>query len=216
MPAPVIGAIAAPVAGQVVGGLLGGRGKAQAQVPADMAPLRQQQISLLMNLIGGGGDPTKRLEGFFGPLTSDLQRTATNTIQQYATMQRPEQRTLEALQPLFMRNLAAANQSGGRFGSANALMRARAAEDFNVLGAQISGQAQDRQLGAAQLLAGLGQQNVAQRLALLTGLLGTAQGAAFNLPISQTQSGAQQGAALGGGIGQTLTALLPYLLPKKG
>ena len=99
------------------------------------------------------------------------------------------ERVMAALDPVFQRNLAAANQQGGRFGSANAILRARAAEDFNRqaaeamltgAGQQIQaasalgnvGTAQDQlrlqtRLGAAQSLGELGRQQDALRLEAL-------------------------------------------------
>lgn len=99
------------------------------------------------------------------------------------------ERVMAALDPVFQRNLAAANQQGGRFGSANAILRARAAEDFNRqaaeamltgAGQQIQaasalgnvGAAQDQlrlqtRLGAAQSLGELGRQQDALRLEAL-------------------------------------------------
>lgn len=205
MPAPIIAA-AAPVVGGIVGRAVGPKSpKTQAMVPPDLAPLRNQQIQLLMRLLGGPGNAQSRLEGFFGPLSSQQQQTSQNFLSNLVNMQRPEQRTLEALQPSFDRNLAAANQTGGRFGSSNALLRGRALEDFNMLGAQVSQQAQQQQLQAAQLLSSLGQNDVNTRLNLLQSLLGTAQGASFNLPIGTTPSGFQQGVGLGQGVGDIIT-----------
>src|SRR5688572_29223593 len=54
--------------------------------------------------------------------------------------QQPGQGTIDALRPSFDRNLAEANQTGGRFGTANAVMRTRGLEDFNLLAAQAAQQ----------------------------------------------------------------------------
>jgi len=70
--------------------------------------------------------------------------------------QQPGQGTIDALNPSFQRNLAEANQSGGRFGTANAVMRSRAMEDFNLLAAQAAQQGQAQQLDAASRLAQMG------------------------------------------------------------
>ena len=182
------------------------------------------------------GGPQQRLEQFFGPLGSpqtDLQRQSAGGISQFLNQPAPEQRALEtslpalqgilgsapgagiisALQPQFERNLSLANQQGGRFGSANAIMRSRALEDFNLLGAQAAQQGQQSQLQAAQVLgmlggqagqqpferllgaAGVGGQQAQQAdigtqrvLQLLQGLLGVGQQATLGLPVVQNPS----------------------------
>lgn len=193
-----------------------------------------------------GGDILTRLGSFFGPLGTEpnaLQRQATGGISQFLNQPAPEQRALDvsmpalqgildgapgqgimdALQPQFQRNLSAANQQGGRFGSGNAILRSRAVDDFNLLGAQAAMQGQQTQLQAAQMLNqlsqsagmnpfnrlagafGIGQQNfmnadleTQRRLQLLGGLLGTAQGLAFNQPVIQSGGG---GSPWGGLLG---------------
>lgn len=217
-------------------------------VPDDLKGLRAQQLQLLQGLLSSGG---ANLEGFFGGLGSQstpLQRQATGGISQFLNQMAPEQRAMDvslpalqnilggapgqgimdALQPQFQRNLSAANQQGGRFGSANAILRSRAVEDFNLLGAQAAQQGVNQQLQAAQVLgmlggqagqnpfqrlmgaAQVGQQDAQQmdletqrRIQLLATLLGTAQQTAFNLPIVQTQ---QASGGLLGGLGGLLGA----------
>jgi hypothetical protein len=212
-------------------------------VPPDLKDLRTGQIDLLKSLLAGGG---KGLESFFGPMGSPatpLQRQSTGGISQFLNQPAPEQRAMDismpalqnilggrpgqgimdALQPQFERNLSSANQQGGRFGSANAIMRSRALEDFNLLGAQAAQTGVNQQMQAAQILgmlggqagqnpfqrlmggAAVGQQDAQQmdvetqrRLQLLMSLLGTAQQTAFNLPIVQTQ---QASGGLGGLLG---------------
>lgn len=193
-----------------------------------------------------GGDVLTRLGSFFGPMGTPetaLQRQATGGISQFLNQPAPEQRAMDislpalqgilggkpgqgiidALQPSFERNLSAANQVGGRFGSGNAILRSRAVDDFNMLGAQAAQQGQQTQLQAANILNtlaqsagmnpfnrlagafGIGQQQfqnadleTQRRLQLLASLLGTAQGVAFNQPVIQNQGG---GSGLGGLIG---------------
>lgn len=123
----------------------------------------------------------------------------------------PGQGMMDALQPHFQQNLAQADQQGGRFGSSNAILRSQAVNDYNLLGAQAYQQGQQSQLQAAQMLNmlsnsagenpfnrlagayGIGQQQAGQRdletqrrIQLLGTLLGGAQGAAFNIPFTQT------------------------------
>lgn len=210
------------------------------------AGFQADQFNLLQQLLSGGGGG---LEGFFGKLgspTTGLQRQATGGIEQFLNQPAPEQRAMDvsmpalqailggkpgqgimdALQPGFERNLASANQQGGRFGSGNAIMRSRAVEDFNLLGAQAAQQGQQTQLQAAQMMAllsgqagqnpfqrmmqgyGVGQQDAQQqdletqrRIQLMALILGGAQGAAFNNPWVQTKKG-------GGGLGELLGMLI--------
>lgn len=183
-------------------------------------------------MLGNGG---AGLEQFFGPLVNQangLQRQATGGIEQFLNQPAPEQRAMDvsmpalqgilngapgagimdALKPRFEQNLAAANQQGGRFGSGNAILRSRAVDDFNLLGAQAAQQGQQTQLQAAQMLNmlassagqnpfnrlmgafGVGQQSfqnadleTQRRLQLLGGLLGTQMGLAFNQPVLNTK-----------------------------
>lgn len=198
-------------------------------IPQDIQGLRKQQIDFLSNVLGGG----KGIDSFFGPMsspTTGLQRQATGGISQFLNQPAPEQRAMDislpalqnilngkpgqgvidALQPTFDRNLASANQQGGRFGSSNAILRSRALEDFNLLGAQAAQQGQQSQLQAAQVLSllansagqnpfqrlqgayGIGQADAQQgdletqrRLQIMMALLGAGQGAAFNIPFVQ-------------------------------
>lgn len=200
----------------------------------------------------GSSDPMTRLQSFFGQMgtpTTSLQRQSINGLEQMLGNasqsqaawqsalpalqgilgQAPGKGIMDALGPMFQRNLAAADSQGARFGSANAIMRSRAIDDMNLLGAQAAQQGIGQQLQAAQILGMLGQQgdqSALQRLStafgigqadaqqqvsgqqqmqqILQNLLGTAQGAAFNLPFTQSPTGAQQGTALGGQLGQLL------------
>lgn len=223
----------------------------QPYIPPDVQGIRSQQINLLQSLLGG----SQSLESVFGSLgspTSGLQRQSMGGISQYLNQPAPEQRAfdmsqgalqgilggkpgqgvMDALQPMFDRNLAQADQQGGRFGSGNAIMRSNALNDFNLLGAQAAQHGQDTQLQAAQILGMLGGQagqnpfsrmmgaygvgaNDAQqgdletqrRLQLMSMLFGGAQGVAFNNPIVQTQGASPGlGGVLGGLLGTGLGA----------
>lgn len=204
-----------------------------------------------------GDSPGARLESFFGGLntkSTPLQRQSMNALGHFMGQMAPEQRALDvsmpmlqgildgrpgagiidALQPTFERNLSAANQQGGRFGSGNAILRSRAVDDFNLLGAQAAQQGQQTQLQAAQMLNmlsqaagqnpfqrmlgayGVGQQDfqnqdleTQRRLQLMMGLLGVGQGLAFNQPVVQTQQG-------GGGWGGLLGTLAGSFLGPVG
>jgi hypothetical protein len=132
---------------------------------------------------------------------------------------------MDALQPMFQRNLALANQEGGRFGSANAIMRSRALEDYNLLGAQAAQTGINQQMQAAQIANLLGntqfgnmvggygvgqaqaQQNASaqqQAIQILLQQLGVAQNATLGGPVVTQPGGMSQGAQLGGQLGQLL------------
>lgn len=182
---------------------------------------------------GGGGndlpdftnnDPTGRLESFFGGLgvpQSDLQRQASGGISEFLKTNpeakayealnqilgtNPGTSTMQALQPQFERNLSAANAAGPRFGTANAIAKTRAVDDYNLLSSQALMQGVQQQIQASQVLNmlgdsafqrltgayGVGKDQAAQadvatqrRLQLLLQLLGTAQSATLGLPIQQ-------------------------------
>lgn len=157
-------------------GLLGGNRQPQSVTPP----------------LGQAGDPTDRLKSIFGDL-------APQGIQQFLNQPTPEQRALDtsmpALQeilsgnpnqnPQFLQDLSVANQQGGRFGSANEILRGQALTGLfnqrnqaaNTLGmlSSAAGQGQSRQAGFMDL-------ETQRRLQLLMSLLGTSQSASFNLP----------------------------------
>jgi hypothetical protein len=186
-------------------------------------------------LAGGVGDRPifKKLFGDLGSPLTGLQRQTLAATSHFLNQVPPEMRALDismpalqgilggkpgagviaALEPTFQRNLAAANQQGGRFGSANAILKSRALDDFNLMAAQAAQQGQQTQLQAADALrmlgtaageqpfgrllqgyglggAAAGQMDLAtqRRLNLLSGLLGVAQQTAFNLPFVNTGS----------------------------
>lgn len=184
--------------------------------------------------------------------TTDLQRQSMGGISHFLNQPAPEQQAfdmshpalqailggkpgqgiMDALQPKFDQNLAQANQQGGRFGSANAVMRSNALNDYNLLGAQAAQQGQQTQLQAANILGvlggqagqnpfsrmmgayGVGQQDANQqdqgtqrRLQMLMQLLGVGQQASLGGPTVQTQA-ASPGllGTIGGILGQGLGA----------
>jgi hypothetical protein len=105
----------------------------------------------------------------------------------------PGMQGMAALQPLLQRNLAAANQEGGRFGSANAILRSRAVDDNNMLAAQMYQRGVDQQIGAAGQYGQMGSSLLGARAAAGQGLLGVGQGR------MQQQTNAAQGQL---GVGQ--------------
>ena len=215
-----------------MGGLT--RRTATPQVPKDIAPMRNANINFLESMLfGKQGTPGERLERGFGPL-------APQGIQQFLNQPTPEQRAMDvsmpALQemltpgvsnPAFERDLSLANAQGGRFGSANAILRSnalanmwgqrtQAANTLGVLG-QGAGAGQARQAGFMDL-------EPQRRLQILLHLLGVSQGASFNVPFVQqpstmdtilgilsTLKGGGVPGGGGGGIPSTPTAELPSL-----
>lgn len=215
MPAPIIAAVAAPLVGAIAGKVLGPKGpKANSGTPDDLKGLRGSQIQFLQSIMRAPDAASRSalLEKFFGPLTNPLQTDAGNVLKGISSDNGAA--TIAAMEPQFQKNLSYANQSGGRFGSANALMRASAANDFNMLSAQIGERAQDRRMGAAGLMSALGQQLTQNRVGLLNQLLTTGQSATLSQPTTMSPSGAQQGANFGGGVSDILTQMMPYLLNK--
>lgn len=147
--------------------------------------------SVLFPQQGQAGGSSEAFKHLLGPL-------AAPGIQQFLGQPTPERQALNtalpALQeiltpgthnPQFDSDLAMANQSGGRFGSANAILRGeayknlfnartQAANTLGVLG-QGAGSGDQRQ-------AGLMDMETSRRLQILMSLLGTSQSASFNLP----------------------------------
>lgn len=208
--------------------------KFEQYTPPDLQGQRGHQINLLNSLFGGSGNGTADVAGgqfaqMFGDLStpaSALQRQSGNGISQFLNQPAPEQRAydqanpalmsilgsapgagiMDALQPHFDRNLALANQQGGRFGSANAVLRSNALNDFNLLGAQAAQQGQQTQLQAANILGVLGGQAGQNPFSRLLGAYGVGQqdaqqadqGTQRRLQILMQLLGVGQQASLGG------------------
>src|SRR5437773_79319 len=119
-------------------------GQPKALVPPDIRGLRQQQLGYLQNpqsflqLLGGLGSPQ-----------STLQMQGSDALGQMLRQPTPEQRALDislpALQsmltgsgPQFEQDLALANQQGGRFGSANAVLRGEAYKNLYNMRDQVA------------------------------------------------------------------------------
>jgi hypothetical protein len=140
------------------------------------------------NYFGNAEGAFNRLEGFnpFGAAQGSMEQILKTN---------PGLQGMEALQPLLQRNLAAANQEGGRFGSANAILRSRAVDDNNMLAAQMYQRGVDQQIGAAGQYGQMGNSLIGARTAAGQGLLGVGQGR------MQQQTNAAQG-MLGVGEGR--------------
>lgn len=196
-------------------------GEPKALVPKDTRRVRQQQIGYLQNpnsflgTLGGIGSPQ-----------SPLQMQGADALGAMLRGPTPEQRALDISMPQlqamltgqgpqFERDLALANQQGGRFGSSNAILRGEALRNLYNLRNQtagtlgmLSGSAGQANRGLAGQAFGVGQAQAQQmdletqrRLQVLMQLLGVGQQTAFNVPIEQGGSGL---GGLVGGLGGML------------
>ena len=180
-----------------------------------------------------------RFQNIFGQMgtpTSPLQRQTLDAIGKYLNQPAPEQQALntalpslqnilggkpgqgimDALTPMFQRNLAMANQQGGRFGTANAVLKSRALEDYNLLGAQaaqvlnmLSQSAGQNPFNRQLAGYGVGQQQAQQDASaqqqfidLYTKLLGQSQGASIGGPVIAQPSSAENWAQTGNALMQ--------------
>lgn len=167
-----------------------GGGEASALVPKDLQGLRQQNIDLLSAFLQPGAFDTggKGADYFFGG--------GVNGISQFMNQPSPEMHTYDTARPIlegmltgtgpqFERDITAANTQGGRFGSANAIMRGEALRNLFNQRTQTAGTlgALAGQAGSSQFDRAFQVQN--QRLQLLAGLLGMSGQASLSLPVSQ-------------------------------
>lgn len=150
-----------------INGLMGLQSGAGADVEGRLSQIGQgpitgtsQMDAILQQLGGAGGGFNFSGSGLGIP---ELQRLAASN---------PGQAVMDALNPTFQRNLATANQTGGRFGTSNALLRDRALEDFNLQSANALQRGVDQQITAAS---NLGQVGTGQDDLRLRGLLGGQQ-----------------------------------------
>lgn len=201
-----------------------------------LADLQQQQnggLGSLPGATGSGnfsglpsmGDPTGRLESFFGQLGVSQDPLQAQTLQQLAAFlngpapeasgmealnkilsQNPGQGTLDALKPRFEQNLSAAQSQGPRFSSGNALLSSRALDDYNLMAQQALAQGVNQQLQASQIQSQIGN-NQFNRLAGGYGIgqQNAAQGdiaTQRRLQILMNLLGVQQSATLGAPVTQ--------------
>jgi len=254
-PATIAGGIGLAQAG--IGLLGGGKRKTEPAVPPDVRGIRGGQTNFLGGFMDAmnSGTLDQFLQQGFGNLGMDFtanQKQASGGISQFLNQQSPEARALQntqgaltgianqnsgqgildALTPFFDKGVANANQQGGRFGSANALLRSQNLDSTNLLANQALQQGQQNQIGAANILGmlsgqagqadfgrllqqfGIGQQEAQQgdietqrRLGLGTGLFGVANQAAFNVPTVQQPSALEQFGGIAGNTADIFGAL---------
>ena len=177
-------------------------GRSRGAVPRDVAPLRAQQLDMLSRFLS---NPDQASSFFFGA-PSDLQRKTRSGIDAFLSQPAPETRAFDFARPIlegmlsgagpqFERDIAMANQSGGRFGSANAIMRGEAFRNLYNQRSQTAGTlgmlAQSAGAGPwSRLLAGgeFADRDMDRRAALLSGLFGMSGQATLGLPITQQPS----------------------------
>jgi hypothetical protein len=180
------------------------------------------------NAQGGGGtqqfgNAGANLEEFFGalsPLTGGAGGSQ-NPLDQFVNTPSAEQRALDTSMPAlqemisgqpgaqFERDISKANQQGGRFGSANAILRGEA--HLNLLNSR---QGAMQTLGMLSQGAGAGQQrqfNMAdvgnqRRQAILGQLLGALMGPTLGAPVKEGRS-AFENVLAGGAMATDLAAL---------
>lgn len=192
-------------------------GQPKALVPGDLRGVRRQQIGYLQ-------DPNSFLAtlGQLGVPQSGLQRQGADALGTMLSQPTPEQRALDIslpqLQemltgqgPQFERDIAMANNQGGRFGSSNALLRGEALRNLFNMRSQVAQTLGLLSQGAGQANRGLAGQafgvgtlqsqqmdvETQRRLQVLLQLLTGGQQAAFNVPV-------QEG---GGGLGGFLKGI---------
>lgn len=130
----------------------------------------QQAASVLGHIAQTGGNVPGG--GAFG---NDVQNTisrlmqgggngAANPFLQQLLQQNPGDQFAAAYTPQFQKNLDLANLQGSRFGSANALQRGQAVNDFGMLAQQAHQQGVNQQLNAADLMNQAAQANVLNQL----------------------------------------------------
>ena len=183
---------------------------------------RKSQLNELLSafLTPGAFDQGGAGQNFFFGQPSALQRTTRSGIEEFLRQPSPETRTYDFARPIlegmltgtgpqFERDISAANSQGGRFGSANAILRGEALRNLfnqrtqtaNTLGmlSQSAGENPFRRLLAGGAFA---DQDMDRRIALLTGLMGLTAQTSFGLPIQQSG---------GNGFAQFLSVLAPLL-----
>lgn len=170
------------------------------QQTPDLGP-GQQAGNTLTNLSNTGGfDPNGPFGGILSQINAMSQGggmgggSGAEGFLQQMLAQNPGQANMNLLQPQFERALSMANQAGGRFGSANALMRSNAVTDQQAQLAQMLGQGTNQQLQAAGTL---GQLSQAQRSSDLQARL-QALGLGTNAMAQQAQNRLGAANSLGG------------------
>lgn len=146
--------------------------------------LQRQQLNLVSSFLTPGAfDAGGFGSNYFFGAPSDLQRMTRN---QLMTGPSPEQQTFDFASPIlqgmltgtgpqFEHDIASANQQGGRFGSANAMLRGEALRNLFNMRTQTAGTlgALGSAAGGAQLArANYADQDSTRRAQLLAGLLG--------------------------------------------
>lgn len=146
---------------------------------------------------GNPGDALTQLLGSLSPFSAGKQGANGMGVSQFMNQPSPEQRAMDVAMPglqeilngggpQFERDLSVANSQGGRFGSANAILRGeafrhltnnrtQAAQTLGLL-SQGAGAGQQRQVDFADM-------DIQRRIQILMHLLGVAQQSTLGLPV---------------------------------
>lgn len=170
-------------------GLFGGSNNDRALVPKDLQGLRQQNIDLLSAFLrpGAFGPGGAGMDFFFGGQNgaANLLNTPSPEMQTYDKLRPILEGMMTGTGPQFERDIGMANATGGRFGSANAILRGEALRNLFNQRNQTAGT-----LGMLSQAAGSSQFDrrmavQSQQLQLLAGLLGMSGQATLSAPIQQ-------------------------------
>jgi hypothetical protein len=182
-------------------------GRAQAQVPRDLGPLRGQTLQMLQGFLS---NPNSAMDFFMGQgggganafLNSAPETSAYNQSRDALTAM------LTGGGPQFERDIAMGKSAGGRFSSGNAIMQGEAYRHlFNnrTQAAGVLGNVQNQRFNQFQGLD-------AQRLALLSGLFGMAGQGTLGLPITERPNAA----SVFGGAGMDIAQMLMLMQGARG
>lgn len=147
-----------------INGLMGLQTGAGADVEGRLGQLGQRPVtgtaggdtSLQSLMQGNGTNPLQGLgQAGYQPGISGYGSSAAQGILQGLASSNPGQGVVNALNPVYEHNLSQANLTGGRFGSANALQKAQALNDFNLAAQQAMQRGVDQQITAANNLGNL-------------------------------------------------------------
>lgn len=173
--------------------------RTSAAVPRDLGPLRGQTLDLLSGLLRPGAFGA----GGMGSTMFGLSSGPSPEMQTFDTVRPMLEAMMTGSGPQFERDIAMGNQSGGRFSSANAIMRGEA---YRNLYNQRNQTAQT--LGILSQGAGGAQRGAEQfRANLLAGLLGLGGQATLSLPVTQQPNALQNFGQAGMDISQLLMML---------
>lgn len=223
---PLTMMFAAKTAFDVLGSMFGH--KNSTAVPRDLRGLRGNTINMLNTFLQ---NPDAAMTHFFGQ-QSDLQRQTRTGISEFLRQPAPETRAWDFSRPIlegmmtgtgrqFERDISTANSQGGRFGSANAVLRGEAlrnlfnqrnqtAQTMGVLAQSAGNNPFDRMMRAGAFA----DQDQDRRAQLLSALFGMGAQGTLSLPMVQSPNAFAAAGQGMGDMGQLM--LMLQLLSNKG